>query len=101
MAENPQMMKQAQELASKYGNDKNALKQAMPLIKQMGGADVINRAMQKLNAHPMAKLALNGMLGGNIDNIVNELNSQPQQTPVQAATTQGQSSFKDKLNKYR
>lgn len=100
MAENPQMMKQAQELASKYGNDKNALKQALPMIKQMGGGDVINRAMQKLNAHPMAKMALNGMIGGSIDNIVRELD-QPTQTPIQAVTTQGQSSFRDRLNKYR
>ena len=97
MDANPQMLQQAQQLASKYGNDKNALKQALPLIKQMGGADVINKAMQKLNAHPMAKMALNGMLGGNIDNIVKELEQRPQALPQPQPT----GSFRDQLKKYR
>ena len=100
LQENPQILKQAQEMASKYGNDKNALKQALPLIKQMGGVDVVNRAMQKLNANPLAKIALNKMLGVNVDNVAKEL-EQPQKTMNTQPQTKATNSFKDKLKKYQ
>ena len=101
LEKNPQMLQQAREMASKYGTDKNALKQALPMIKQMGGGDIVSRAMQKLNAHPMAKMALNGMIGGNIDSIVKELDQQPQTSTYTQPQAQQTGSFKDRLKKYK
>ena len=104
----PKMKQEAEQLANKFDGTKNGLIKALPMMKSLAkNNNFVDEAVKALNKKPTMKMAVNGLLmlnGTNVDKLANELNSQPtqpQQTPVQAATTQGQTSFKDRLNKYR
>ena len=99
----PTLTQEALNSASKFGETKNGLIKAIPTLKMLGGENIINDAVEKINRYPKIKMAINGMLmlkGSNINNLANELNGQTKQV-ANTVNSSTSTSFKDRLSKYR
>jgi hypothetical protein len=75
----PSLAQEALKSASEFGESKSGLLSAVPMLKQLGGENIIDDTVKKLNAHPKLKLAINGMLmmkGTSINGLASELNGQ-------------------------
>jgi hypothetical protein len=93
----------AQKALNSVAKNKNGM---MQIVNQFGGNKMLDNAITTLDKHPFYKIAINGLIGGNIDDYKKQLqNGNNQQSykqsyaqPVNNSNTQ---SIKDRLSKMK